>query len=72
MDEELRLRFTDKMIEVGKTMATFAATADTLSKTTNPLAVLMLMLKTGEQARTLADRLFEYSELVEELKNLGQ
>lgn len=74
MDETLQACITAKMAEVGAAMATFASTAVKVSETlpVNPFVGMMLLLKSGEQARDLADRLFEFSELMEELKNLGQ
>lgn len=71
MNEELVERLKVKMNEVAEAMQAFATTSEQMATATNtgkPFAALMLMLKLGEQARPLADRLFEFSEVVEDMK----
>lgn len=74
MDEQMLERIKVKMQEVADAMKDFADTAQLVAQidaTKMPIVALMLMLKTGELGRTLADRLFEYSELMEDVKGMG-
>lgn len=72
MPEEFAEKLTAKTTEILAEITVFYELSQQLNEASEhpdkAFKAMFLLLKTGKQARKLADRLFEYSELMEELE----
>lgn len=74
MPDEFLPEFNAKCQEIGTEMQIFADMSVQFSALSadpkQSVKALLMMLRTGKQARKLADKLFEYSELLEKLEDM--